>query len=72
MVGHDIHESPEFRHADDLDRRAMPLLLISNRARAPCATHDCLTAPFAAYQVVDHICAKLAERVRPTVGFTIA
>lgn len=54
-----IFNASAFTHRETIDRLAIPLLLISNRTCPPESGRDCLSAPFAMYQVVDHLCAKL-------------
>ncbi len=55
----EIFEADSFEHRDTVRKLFGPLLLISNRARTPMLGHEILSAPFAAYQVVDHICLRL-------------
>jgi hypothetical protein len=48
-----------------LDRLGLPVLLVRKDERRPlreAARHDVLTLPFAAYQVVDHVCRLLEQR----------
>ena len=66
VVDVDIFDADAFLHRGKLAGWNVPLLLISDRPRTRCQHHDVLTTPFASYQVVDHICAKLG--VEPTRG----
>jgi pimeloyl-ACP methyl ester carboxylesterase len=58
VVSADIFETGGWAMSDALARLGIPLLLIAGRARTlppSSMTHNVLMAPFAAYQVVDHL-----------------
>jgi pimeloyl-ACP methyl ester carboxylesterase len=58
VISADIFETAGWAMSEALARLGIPLLLIAGRARTllpSSMTHDVLMAPFAAYQVVDHL-----------------
>jgi hypothetical protein len=65
VVSADIFEAGGWAISDALARLGIPLLLMAGRARTllpSSMTHNVLMAPFAAYQVVDHLRTVLSPR----------
>lgn len=60
-----IYESKDFTGRDAISAAGIPLLLVTRGGYTPVfATSDTLQAPFAAYQVVDHIKAVVSQSNR--------
>jgi hypothetical protein len=71
VVSADIFEAGGWAISDALARLGIPLLLIAGKARTllpSSMTHNVLMAPFAAYQVVDHLRTVLSHEGRDQPG----
>jgi hypothetical protein len=71
VVSADIFEAGGWAISDALARFGTPLLLIAGTARTllpSSMTHNVLMAPFAAYQVVDHLRTVLSHEGRDQPG----
>ena len=64
VISMDIFKAAGFAAGEMLVRMNVPILLIATRPQPlvpPLDRHPVLTTPFAAYQVVDHVCAALGQ-----------
>jgi hypothetical protein len=64
VISMDIFKAAGFAAGEMLVRMNVPILFIATKAlplAPPLDRHPVLTTPFAAYQVVDHVCSALGE-----------
>jgi hypothetical protein len=67
IISIDIFKAAGFVAGEMLVRMNVPILLIAARTQPlvpPLDRHPVLTTPFAAYQVVDHVCSAISEAKR--------
>jgi hypothetical protein len=69
VISVDIFEAAGFVAGEALAQMSVPILLIAGRTRTLTPArdrHPVLTTPFAAYQIVDHVCAVLSPTATET------